>query len=653
MMVSCSKCQSRYQLPEEKIKATGTKVRCPRCQNTFKVFPTGASASSGIASPTGPVKEEIPVKAAAPEAPAKVSSPFSEKSAEKFTAKSAEKPTPKPPEKQPPAPSEADHTEFFARRNVLSLQTSTSAASQPEAEDDDFNDPSDITQTKPSRVAEENDRESATQTKKASPFKRPIDDVSVEDFPSDSLDGLSDLSEPPRQEEKSEEKEEKQEPLRPFGDATFLAIQRMARPKKKSFVAIAVVAAIVIAVSLSFLKSPQAPAPEEKTQPVAAKSAPASPQKTQINRPRGWYKDDPTVYQDYLSQIAARPIPDQQKPEARAQLAEALILNGILSGASDQVSSGMVIASSLMAANPQEAHGFYGLITYSLWKDDLQTISDLVARWPDNNRRDPEYRLGKIVVEGRAGKMQQALQDAKSLLSDHPDFQRAVAWTLNLSLESPQTALSVLGEKTLADLQKSYLKHREFLKSNGDPRLALYIGIDKKLNKNGFIAEKESSTEAPSAARQRENASTKDLNEKAAKKLETTQKTDKPEKIEKAEKTEKAEKIAKPESKKLPKPSPDLVAANTQAKKEVSAAEKLFQRGNELYKQNKVDEALVEYQKALQLNSDYADVYKRLGMIYMNRQEKDRALRSFKIYLQLKPEGDDKQVVEGWISSLQ
>jgi len=42
-----------------------------------------------------------------------------------------------------------------------------------------------------------------------------------------------------------------------------------------------------------------------------------------------------------------------------------------------------------------------------------------------------------------------------------------------------------------------------------------------------------------------------------------------------------------------------------------------------------------------------------MGMIYMARKESERALRSFKIYLQLKPETNDKQMVEGWISSLQ
>src|SRR4051812_6140816 len=44
MLVSCPKCESRYKLPDEKIRPQGTKVRCPRCQHTFHVHKEEAKA---------------------------------------------------------------------------------------------------------------------------------------------------------------------------------------------------------------------------------------------------------------------------------------------------------------------------------------------------------------------------------------------------------------------------------------------------------------------------------------------------------------------------------------------------------------------------------------------------------------------------------
>ena len=114
-----------------------------------------------------------------------------------------------------------------------------------------------------------------------------------------------------------------------------------------------------------------------------------------MKRPANWYKEDPGVLQDYLSQMAGLPATEQQKPENRSVIAEALILNGLLSGADDQIVSGMGFASGLLAAYPQSAYGFYGLTSYALWKEDLNTLTDLVKRWPLANQSDPEYKLAK------------------------------------------------------------------------------------------------------------------------------------------------------------------------------------------------------------------------------------------------------------------
>lgn len=41
MIVSCPNCQSKYNLPEDKIAPTGSKVRCARCKHVFAVMPPG------------------------------------------------------------------------------------------------------------------------------------------------------------------------------------------------------------------------------------------------------------------------------------------------------------------------------------------------------------------------------------------------------------------------------------------------------------------------------------------------------------------------------------------------------------------------------------------------------------------------------------
>lgn len=43
MQISCEKCQAKYNLPDDKIKPTGTAVRCPKCSHVFKVFPTATA----------------------------------------------------------------------------------------------------------------------------------------------------------------------------------------------------------------------------------------------------------------------------------------------------------------------------------------------------------------------------------------------------------------------------------------------------------------------------------------------------------------------------------------------------------------------------------------------------------------------------------
>lgn len=53
MIVQCQKCQTKFKLPDEKVPAGGTKVRCGKCGTTFRV--TRATAKPGDApAPTAP-----------------------------------------------------------------------------------------------------------------------------------------------------------------------------------------------------------------------------------------------------------------------------------------------------------------------------------------------------------------------------------------------------------------------------------------------------------------------------------------------------------------------------------------------------------------------------------------------------------------------
>ncbi|MGA0163561.1 MAG: zinc-ribbon domain-containing protein, partial [Bdellovibrionota bacterium] len=56
MIISCPSCSAKYHLADSKVKASGTKVRCPRCSYTFSVFkslePENEPAIEPIEEPT-------------------------------------------------------------------------------------------------------------------------------------------------------------------------------------------------------------------------------------------------------------------------------------------------------------------------------------------------------------------------------------------------------------------------------------------------------------------------------------------------------------------------------------------------------------------------------------------------------------------------
>ncbi|MDR3640471.1 MAG: DUF3426 domain-containing protein [Humidesulfovibrio sp.] len=66
MIVACPECQSKYNLPEEKIAPTGSKVRCARCKHVFTVMPPGKDFDKELADLTASEPASRPAQEAAP-----------------------------------------------------------------------------------------------------------------------------------------------------------------------------------------------------------------------------------------------------------------------------------------------------------------------------------------------------------------------------------------------------------------------------------------------------------------------------------------------------------------------------------------------------------------------------------------------------------
>jgi predicted Zn finger-like uncharacterized protein len=74
MIVKCDKCQTRFKIPDEKVSESGTRVRCARCQNTFRVSrPTSNVANVAV----DPFAQFAAPRVEAPPPPSDFDSPFS------------------------------------------------------------------------------------------------------------------------------------------------------------------------------------------------------------------------------------------------------------------------------------------------------------------------------------------------------------------------------------------------------------------------------------------------------------------------------------------------------------------------------------------------------------------------------------------------
>ena len=82
------------------------------------------------------------------------------------------------------------------------------------------------------------------------------------------------------------------------------------------------------------------------------------------------------------------------------------------------------------------------------------------------------------------------------------------------------------------------------------------------------------------------------------------------------------------------------------------SAKRHFDRGQKLFNLGKFDEALDEYQQAYEAKSIPALLF-NIGQCYRNLGDYDAAVFSFKKYLKLEPDADNRDQVEEYITELE
>lgn len=73
MIVKCEQCQTRFKIPDEKVTDKGVKVRCTKCQHTFRVKRDGTTAGTGQFAAVAPTQPAVP---AVKPPPARAEDPF-------------------------------------------------------------------------------------------------------------------------------------------------------------------------------------------------------------------------------------------------------------------------------------------------------------------------------------------------------------------------------------------------------------------------------------------------------------------------------------------------------------------------------------------------------------------------------------------------
>ncbi len=602
MIITCTSCSARYQLADSKIKATGTKVRCPKCSTKFLVYPEGMDQNAERTELLG-----------------RASSPRIETSASTKAAASTRM-------QERPQFSETREPGFDVptRAKAESAKTQTSSKKAPVQVEDEM-----------TPVFERNIPDPTPVKQKASA------PPPQEEEPSDLLP-RSDARQHSSPEDSGPESDQTPSQVKPFGAETLFEIQRTDRKRKfPKWLGASLIAILVLGGTYLALPSLQ------KLLPTGGSSS----AKIQIERPSGWYRDDPGVYQEEMVRQAGLPMAEKELPENVALLAEALVLNGLIAGAQDQVNQGLLFAQKLQLEHPNTAAPLYALSANAIAADQLMVMDTVLKRWPEANRADPEYRLLEFMTLIKVGQIEEGITKAKELLTEFPEFQRANDYALLSVLQNGPQAANVIDRKFREQITNRYDSQRNLRERSMSLLPPLYLEIDRLMGRKPKMPE-------PTPTPKAEPKITEPVKTEELKPIPRSVETvaiapgeDKP--GPQVQKPSVNKPAAKKNSKRLPPPSDDLVENTKLDTQEKRDARKFFTQGNDLYKKGDVDGALAAYRQALKLDPEFSDVYKRLGILYMEQKRNDRAVRSFKIYLQLRPNATDKKEVERWISQLQ
>jgi len=676
MQVICAGCSSRYKLADSKIKQTGTKVRCPKCSKTFVVFPGSSdSPQNPKTSASSPVPRKLDSNAqttvsakkrrervAAEEAKAEEKARIE---AEEAAAKEDARIKAEEAKEREKARKEAEEAaakedarikaEEAKAAKKVKADAEAEASSTPE-EFEAFNSKTLVSDKNifaqenldsfiRSKVSSEEEivhnQETAASAKSDDDTSDVLDEA-TQALPADAspFKGFRDpAKQSPSKIEDPGEPSESSEKFRPFGDATLMEIQGLNK-RRSAFKRYLLPLILIAGVSYGLYYV---------TTNFSFQRTSTTFKVHQIHRPAGWYQHDPASYQSVLTQVAALPRAEQEAPENRALLAETLILNGLLTGDNDQVLSGMGIVSNLSVAYPNSPLSFYGSAVFALSQNDRRSMQDLYDRWPESHRDDAEFELLAIVHFARSGQIERSLQRAGQLFKARPDFVRARLYTLLLSLQNPETAQAVFSPTDLDSLKNEYRTHKGQIQNHVRQLPRIYQDIDRLMGEsNNRQRPTQAARRSPPAAPERSAPPPEPEPEPQAAAPAQVPTSPKPPVPNPA-----AERGPQTSPSGLPRASPELVAHARSAREAEQEAGRLFQAGNRSFQQGNLDDALRSYRDALKADPEHADVYKQIGQIYMQREEAGRALRSFKIYLQLKPNSSDRQEVEKWISSLE
>lgn len=616
MIITCPSCSARYQLANSKVKEKGTKVRCPRCSHKFTVFPEKKPEPADA-------QTELFVRS---QGVIKEPDEQTQKPLKKEVAQSDYETTPVRQTPQKPSPAEDDPfdqpTRAYNPQEMLKAASSESSSDQDsESQEESLSRNEEDEMNVAEAAIDSSDPEALAQAATPAPMKDP---AKVEPTASEAEEPTEDPGQ-----------------IRPFGDQTLFEIQKGGKRAKvkwlKKLAAVIVIGALGFAL-YSGIDRISFESWFDGSSQVAVLS---------IDRPLNWYRDEPQTYQDVLASIAGLPQEERALPLNQALLAEALVLHGLLTGQTAEVIQGLGFAGPVSFQGTPL--GVFANSAWAIWENKLEVQTQLLASWPENLRQHPEFGLLEFMTLARTKQVEEALQKAQQVVNEHPDFQRANNYAYYLSLKFASESRRILPENFQDQLQQSYERHLGNLQRQ-IPKLPEFYQQIERLRSQQRVGDSESKkkeavlTEPIVAAREPEPVEEEP---------EAPVKKDPPPNVAELARASPAGGQPRTSRSGLPLASSELMASRSEADSNRSRALQLLEQGNRQAQQGNDTEALNSYREAIRLDSSLPEAYKRIGMLYMRQQDSPKARTAFQLYLRLNPGSSDRQVVEGWISSLE